>query len=153
MKRGGGLERYLDSLHANYARAGLAYLFKVPNPVNITKHPDRAGLIRGHLMAPVWVDYSGLLKGGRGIAIEAKTYGGNDPSFPLNRLKPHQLQCLTMVQAMGGAAFLFVRHMKAGRDYLIPVDYLNGLERRSFRWDDVARYAVTSPRGWIDRIG
>jgi recombination protein U len=153
MKKGGGLERYLDHLHANYARSGLAYLFKVPNPLNPLAPPGKGGIVRGHLMAAVWVDYSGLLKGGRAVAIEAKTFSTGGPSFPLKRITPHQIQCLTIVHELGGLAFLFVRHMKGGVDYLIPVDYLNDLDRRSFRWDAVARYALPPGRGWIDRVG
>jgi penicillin-binding protein-related factor A (putative recombinase) len=153
VKRGAGLESYLDRLHANYRRRGLGHVVHVPTHVQITS--NQRGKVTGTLRPPVWVDYTGVLQGGRGVAIEAKEARTDKPSFPLSAIRPVQMDTLALVDGLGGVAALYVRRMASlpHQDYFVPWSYIAALDRRSFRWDDVARYAVPAGKTWIDATG
>lgn len=159
-KHGKQLEGYLDALHATYRRAGRAVIAKVPNPVNITK-PVKRGIVTGHLLKPVWVDYTGVVAGGIAVALEAKFTAGSRQSWSFSGMSDHQHQTLTSVHKMGGIAALYVRHGRFSRnakvlvssiDYLIPIAFIDGLDKRSFRWDEVERYRVPAGRTWMDSV-
>ena len=156
-RNGAAFEKYLDTLHANYRRAGLAHLVHVPTPVCITG--TYRGKVQGHLRTPVYVDYTGVLSGGIAVALEAKYTQGGGPSFPLSKISPGQRDVLTSVHHLGGVSALIVRHgmigakgMLASSDYLIPTAYIDSLERKSFRWDAVEMYRIPAGSTWIDAL-
>lgn len=154
MKRGSGLEKYLDILNKNYRNLGIAAVFKVPTPGQI--EGSKGGKTFGRKAPAVWVDYSGMLKGGRAVAVEAKYTGQPVVSFPLSTITDTQRDTLSLVHSMGGVAALYVRHFDiAGpraisRDYFVPVSYLDALTRRSFRWSDVEQFRIPTGRTWVE---
>lgn len=173
MNPGQPLEQYLDVIHANYRRQGKACVVKIPTPVQITNHITvqgvRNGRVSGFTLPVVWVDYSGVVAGGLGVAIEAKTmtckiYSSraktrNPEAFPLSRLPQHQRAALRDVHALGGIAALYLRQIVHGKgmlpassDYFVPAVYLETLDRKSIPWDDVERYKVPPGMTWLDSL-
>ena len=155
IKDGKRLEQFLDSLHATYRAQGNAVIAKVPNPVRILSKGNprqRKAPLSCHLLPPVWVDYTGVVMGGIAVAIEAKCTTDKGPSFALSKLAKHQHQTLTLVNAMGGIAMLYVRRIVGLQrdDYLVPISFIDELEKRSFRWSEVEQYRVPTGRTWLD---
>lgn len=102
---GEGLERWLSAQHAVARREGLALVRKVGAPVVAGKGglPSRwAG--RGP------ADYQGALRGGRALALEAKSV---ERRLSLADIPEHQQRDLEAVERLGGLALLAVEIREA----------------------------------------
>ena len=156
-RNGRAFETYLDTLHKNYRRAGYCHIIHVPTPVKITG--NYRGKVTGHLMAPVHVDYTGVLSGGVAVALEAKYTQGDGPSFALGKISPGQRDVLSSVHEMGGVSAVIIRRGLIGAkgrlsssDYLVPTSFIDACEFKSFRWTAVEKYRIPARRTWIDAI-
>lgn len=125
---GAGFQRRIDALHATYEARDLAHI--LPRPETAVR--QRGGGIAQYTRA-VGADYSGVLRGGRGVALDAKSQasGGTFAIAPLV-VRDAQWDDLRRTHAMGGLAFyaLEVRGGPARGDYVIP-----------WSWCDLARAA------------
>ena len=166
MKRGDALERELATLHANYRRLGLAVVFKVPTWVQITNHKSGSPIVTGRIEGRVWVDFSGVLKGGRGVAIEAKSMDATrferntTAAFQLRRLSAHQRLTLSDVHAVGGIAAVYLmytgrlaRALPGSARYFIPASHIDRLETKSIPWAGIHKFKVPPGKTWIDCVG
>lgn len=116
--RGMGFERDLNAMHAEYERTKRAQMHKQFLPTQ----PVRDGRW-ARVIGRSTVDYVGQLAGGRFVAFDAKDCAGK--RIDLERLQPHQLTFLNVVDAIGGTGFVLVRFERA-RVYVIPI--------RAWRW-------------------
>lgn len=109
---GQSLEARIDSHHETARWLGLADL----------EHQHPAVLIRDgvpvKLLARSGPDYRGVLRGGRAIAVEAKSAGTGrlalvDTGLPrFDGLKAHQRKALERCMRLGGVALVFVRFVR-----------------------------------------
>lgn len=115
--RGMDLEGRLEAVHELYAAVGAA---------RVDKQYVKALPVRDGQWAKVigrcTVDYTGVMRGGRMVAFDAKDAHGT--RIALERLMPHQREYLQQVEQVGGCAFVLARfEAKNGekRVYAIPI--------------------------------
>jgi len=98
---GAAFEAWLTSQHAAVHLAGLAYVRHVGPPVAFTGAGGRELRIVGHGPA----DFQGVLRGGRALALEAKS---RPSRLARAEIPQHQQDDLERVAALGGVALLVV---------------------------------------------
>ena len=108
---GRALETYLNGQHLAALKAGVANVRKVGAPV----------LVGGDGKPYEWAgrgpaDYVGALKGGRAVAIEAKSTEGR---FSRREVPQHQQDDLSHTADLGGLALLVVELRDTGRIYAV----------------------------------
>lgn len=121
--RGRSFEQLLDLTHQVYARHHWALIQSVAVPVRLTRERAAQGHgFVGYYAAKSTVDFVGVLAGGRGIALDAKstrlkTRMAWDPShFPL-----HQQRFLRQWAEQGGLALIVVEFRVLDRFFAIPI--------------------------------
>ena len=98
--RGRNLEELLQWQHNTYASFARAFVWKVATPVTMLR---RDGAIVGAKpTGTATADFLGVVRDGRGIAVEAKEIAGNH--FPWSRIQPQQRECLDAYDRMNGVA-------------------------------------------------
>lgn len=115
--RGMDFEGRLEGVHARYAAAGAARVDKQYVKALPVKNGQWAKVI-----GRCTVDYTGVMRGGRMVAFDAKDCRG--ARIALDRLQPHQRDYLQQVARMGGCAFVLARFEdKRGEKqvYAIPI--------------------------------
>tara|TARA_Y100000034_G_scaffold101317_1_gene125503 strand:+ start:217 stop:672 length:456 start_codon:yes stop_codon:yes gene_type:complete len=118
MQRGNELEKRANQANLNYRKDKKALIMKVPVPILLTR--------KGLRPMQSTVDYTGLVKGGRFIAFDAKETKIKT-SFPLKNIHQHQLAYLDMVEELGGIAFFFI-HFKSihkNKAYITPLSLIH----------------------------
>ncbi len=117
--RGSNLEKRINSANLRYRKGEKkkALILKVATPILYTK--------KGLVATSSTVDYTGLIAGGRFVAVEAKECKSKT-SFPLGNIKQHQLVYLQLVEALGGIAFLLIHFTELYKDmaYKTPLSII-----------------------------
>ena len=128
MKKTNELEKRANKANLKYRKRKEALILKVPVPILYTT--------KGLVVQQSTVDYTGLVKGGKFVAFDAKETK-NKTSFPLANIHEHQLNYLELVEELGGVAF-FLIHFKELYDdkaFFTPLSivqkYWYGNERKS----------------------
>ena len=120
------LEMLIDKTNFQYRQLGVAWVNKIPPPVDIihrrnTRGPGsrdaKARLRKGYL-----VDYIGVYKG-RGVAFEAKSTKSKT-SFPLSNIVDHQYQFLKNWKKNGGISFIIVEFYEYKEYYVLSQEQL-----------------------------
>ena len=93
------LEKRANKANLNYRKAKEALILKVPVPILYTS--------KGLIAQRSTVDYTGLIKGGKFIAFDAKETKSKT-SFPLSNIHDHQLNYLELVEELGGIGFFLI---------------------------------------------
>lgn len=116
-KHGNETEAFVATLNEACARAGVAWLDKVPTNMRVV---GRSGaMVRAVFAQKAIADFVGVLRGGRAVAVEVKrvevtiskrSHAPLPPSLSLSRVEPHQRDYLDRVDAAGGLALLLVVH-------------------------------------------
>lgn len=147
MRRGHGLESYLNGLHARDTRV---LVFHVPTAVQITG--SRGRMVTGRKERAAWVDYSGMIQGGRAVALEAKETKAAGPSFPMSNVQPHQVERLRDAHNMGAISALYIRR-RSGKsvDYLVPWPAIEAItaERKSLPWVQLEKWLIPVGDTWV----
>lgn len=139
----------LDMICAEYARRGIADIRKVDPPVRVMGTGKHRRVI---FLANPWLDYHGVLAGGRAVAIEAKSTSA--PTLAIvpqdsknSGIQHHQHQTAMRLEAMG-AAVGYLWHFD-GRIRIVTPSMVNAqlLRRKSMRWIDA--YPVPAGEGLI----
>ncbi len=130
--RGMSLEEDLNISNLYYQDKKIAYIYKKPTPIQITKvdYPSRnkAVIKEAYFKEPSTTDYNGLYKG-RYIDFEAKETN-NTSSFPLANIHPHQINHIKNINNNNGICFLIVRFNKIHKTYLLLAeDFLSFIEQ------------------------
>ena len=119
--RGMSLEEDLNITNQYYQENDIAYIYKKPTPIKITKvdYPSRreAVIKEAFFKEPSTTDYNGIYKGYY-IDFEAKETK-SETSFPLSNIHPHQITHLKNVLRHGGICFLIVRFTKQNETYFL----------------------------------
>lgn len=106
-RRGRLFESALDAEHKLYAHRGIADIHKIPTPCEQISAPyqSQSGsffVFEGKWGKREFVDYEGVIKGGRSIRLEAKLVSAQQISR--NRLGDHQKAHLERTVKLGGIA-------------------------------------------------
>ena len=134
--RGMGLENDLNLTNLYYVEKGIAYIYKKPTPIQVTKvdYKNNSMIIKeAYFKEPSTTDYNGLYKG-KYIDFEAKETT-NKTSFPLANIHKHQIEHIRHIVNNGGICFLVVRFSTLDKDYILMgndfINYLNNNDRKS----------------------
>lgn len=113
---GGGFEDRLNQAFAWYGAQGLAHVEKTPEPMKIAKSLG-SGRFVAYFEKKAQADYSGVLKGGRAVALEAKFTTG--PKLEQCRVTPRQAAFLDQRQALGAWCYVLAG-FGTGNVYRVP---------------------------------
>ena len=156
--RGMSLEEDLNISNSYYVDRGVAFIYKKPTPIQITKvdYPSRSSAVikEAYFKEPSTTDYNGLYKG-HYIDFEAKETN-NLTSFPLANIHKHQITHLENIYNHGGIAFLIVRFTTLNETYLLPEKnfkvFLETEERKSIPIDFFRNYGYLIKDGYRPRV-
>lgn len=124
--RGMTLEDDINETNSYYRDKDIAYIYKKPTPIKVTKvdfRKDRTSTIKeAFYMEPSTTDYNGIYKGYY-IDFEAKETK-NKTSFPLANIHKHQIKHLENITNHGGIGFIIVRFSVLNKTYLLKAEDL-----------------------------
>ncbi len=118
--RGMGLEEDLNLTNQYYVDKGIAFIYKKPTPIQVTKvdYKNNSIIIKeAYFKEPSTTDYNGLYKK-MYIDFEAKETTSKT-SFPLSNIHKHQIVHLNRIIENGGIGFLIVRFTSLDRNYIL----------------------------------
>jgi recombination protein U len=147
--KGNDLEKRANRQNILYRKDDRALILKVEVPIIITG--------KGLVAKQSTVDYTGVLKGGKAIAFDAKETQ-NKTSFPLSNIKDHQLAYLGFHQKLGGIAFFMIHFKKVyeNKVYITPVSliekYKFGNERKSIPFKDFKKEWLVEIENYLDKV-
>ena len=138
--RGMDLENDINITNQYYIDKAIAYIYKKPTPIQVTKidYKNNSIIIKeGYFKEPSTTDYNGLYKG-LYIDFEAKETSSKT-SFPLSNIHKHQIVHLKHIMDNGGIGFLIVRFTNLNKDYILMakdlMDFLDNNDRKSIPLD------------------
>lgn len=135
--RGMSLESDINETNKYYEEMKIAYIYKKPTPIKITKvdYPsrDKAIIKEAFFTVPSTTDYNGIYKG-KYIDFEAKETR-NKTAFPLSNIHEHQIKHIKNIYEENGIVFLIIRFNFYNETYLLKakdlIDFINNNERKS----------------------
>ena len=134
--RGMGLESDINSTNQYYIDNSIAYIYKKPTPIQVTKvdYKNKNAIIKeAYFKEPSTTDYNGLYNG-LYIDFEAKETTSKT-SFPLSNIHKHQIEHIRHIIDNGGIGFLIVRFTSYNKDYILLgkdlFDFLDKYNRKS----------------------
>lgn len=133
--RGMDLEEDLNLTNQYYIDNNIAFIYKKPTPIQVTKVDYKNGMIikEAYFKEPSTTDYNGLYKG-MYIDFEAKETISKT-SFPLSNIHNHQTDHIRHIVNNGGICFLVVRFSKLNKDYILMgndyINYIDNNDRKS----------------------
>ena len=156
--RGMTLENDINLSNEYYATNDIAYIYKKPTPIQITKvnYPSRnkAVIKEAYFKEPSTTDYNGLYKG-KYIDFEAKETN-NKTSFSLNNIHAHQIKHIRNILNHNGIAFIIVRFNKLNITYLLKgkdlIDFIDNNDRKSIPIEYFKSLGKEIPLGYIPRL-
>jgi recombination protein U len=118
MPGGNELEKRATKANFSYRKDKKALILKVATPIILTK--------KGLVASSSTVDFTGLIKGGRFLAYDAKETQ-NKTSFPLKNIHQHQLHYLELVEELGGIAFFLIHFKKVheNKAFITPISLVH----------------------------
>ena len=155
--RGMGLEDDINLTNKYYVDKNIAFIYKKPTPIQITKvdYSDKGIVIKeAFFKEPSTTDYNGLYKG-KYIDFEAKETN-NKTSFPIQNIHPHQIKHIRNVINNGGIGFLIVRFSKLYKDFILMgedfISYIDNNDRKSIPIEYFEEKGYILDNGYIPRI-
>lgn len=125
---------------------GIAFVQKIPDPVNIVRHLGY-GKVIGQLTSARWVDWGGFAPGGRSIWHESKETNHKTGIYA-SIFKPHQLSYLLLAGENGCISFITIRSSAHDICFAIPWKALAYLP---LKWHELDDYMIDGPR-WAEVI-
>lgn len=155
--RGMSLEGDINLTNEYYRDKEIAYIYKKPTPIQITKvkYPSRsqAVITEAYFKEPSTTDYNGLYKG-KYVDFEAKET--NNLSFPLANIHKHQINHIRAINKNKGVCFLIVRFNKYSKTFLLLandfIDYIDNNTRKSIPLSFFEKNAFIIEENYIPRI-
>ena len=150
-RRGMSLENDINQACEYYLLHELANIHKKPTPITIVDvdYPSRnkAKITEAYFKVPSTTDYNGIYKG-KYIDFEAKECR-SATSFPFSSIHEHQIKHLRSVLSHGAIAFIIIRMVHYGDDYLIKagdfLEFYDHTSRRSLPYDWIVEHGKIIP--------
>ncbi len=140
--RGMNLEDDINQTNEYYRSKDIAYIYKKPTPIKVTKvdfRKDRTSTIKeAFYEEPSTTDYNGIYKGYY-IDFEAKQTK-NKTAFPLANIHKHQIKHLENITRHGGIGFIVVRFDLLNKTYLLKDDDLFSFIKNNTRKSIPVKY-------------
>ena len=134
--RGMELEKELNDTNRYYLDNNIAFIYKKPTPIKITKteYKNNGKIIKEAFFdSPSTTDYNGLYNG-KYIDFEAKETTSKT-SFPLANIHKHQITHIRNINNNSGICFLIVRFTTLNETYLLPsysfLKYIDNNQKKS----------------------
>ena len=132
--RGMCLESDLNITNQFYIDNNIAFIYKKPTPIQITKVDYKnMKITEAYFKQPSTTDYNGLYEGYY-IDFEAKETNSKT-AFPLHNIHTHQIHHLKNVIDNKGIGFLIIRFTKLGKTFLLTaedlISFINNNNRSS----------------------
>lgn len=156
--RGMNLEHDINLTNEYYATNNIAFIYKKPTPIKITKvdYPSRSKAIikEAFFKEPSTTDYNGLYNG-KYIDFEAKETN-NKTAFPLNNIHKHQITHIRNIINHKGIAFLIIRFNKLSKTYFLPgtalIAFIDNEQRKSIPINYFEMHGTIIKESYIPRI-
>ena len=153
--RGMDLESDINITNQYYIDKGIAYIYKKPTPIQVTKVDYKNMVIKeAYFKEPSTTDYNGLYKGYY-IDFEAKETLSKT-SFPLANIHKHQIEHIKHVIDNDGIGFLIVRFKTLNKDFILMgddfINYIEGNNRKSIPLGYFEKVGFIVNNGYIPRI-
>lgn len=155
--RGMGLESDINSTNQYYIDRSIAYIYKKPTPIQVTKvdYKNNSMVIKeAYFKEPSTTDYNGLYKGWY-IDFEAKETT-NKTSFPLANIHKHQIEHIRNVINNGGIGFVIVRFASLDKTYILLgkdlIYFIDNNDRKSIPIDYFYDKGFLVSDGFIPRL-
>ena len=155
--RGMGLESDINMTNQYYIDKGIAYIYKKPTPIQVTKvdYKNNSMVIKeGFFKEPSTTDYNGLYKGWY-IDFEAKETT-NITSFPLANIHKHQIEHIRNIISNGGIGFLIVRFTKLNKNFILLgkdlIEFIDNNDRKSIPLSYFEDKGFLVKEGFIPRL-
>ena len=153
--RGMDLESDINITNQYYIDKGIAYIYKKPTPIQVTKVDYKNMVIKeAYFKEPSTTDYNGLYKGYY-IDYEAKETLSKT-SFPLANIHKHQIEHIKHVINNDGIGFLIVRFKTLNKDFILMgddfINYIEGNNRKSIPLGYFEKVGFIVNNGYIPRI-
>lgn len=156
--RGMALEDDINLTNNYYIDNDIAYIYKKPTPIKITKvdYPSRqkAVIKEAFFTTPSTTDYNGIYKG-KYIDFEAKETNSKS-SFSLANIHKHQIKHLENIYRHGGISFLIIRFNKLNKTYLLKaedlISFLENEKRKSIPLDFFEKYGIIIEEKYNPRL-
>lgn len=146
---GNELEKRATRQNILYRKDERALILKVEIPIILTS--------KGLVAKQSTVDYTGLIKGGKAIAFDAKETLSKT-SFPLSNIKDHQLHYLSFHRKLGGIAFFLIHFKKLyeNKAFIVPISliekYWNSTGRKSIPIKDFKQEWLIDIEHYLDKV-
>ena len=142
--RGMTLEDDINQSNSYYRDKDIAYIYKKPTPIKVTKvtfKKDRTATINeAFYMEPSTTDYNGIYKGYY-IDFEAKETK-HKTSFPLVNIHKHQIKHLENITNHGGIGFIIVRFSTLNKTFLLKAEDLFSFNQNEERKSIPIKYFI-----------
>lgn len=155
--RGMGLEGDINITNQYYIDKGIAYIYKKPTPIQVTKvdYKNNSMVIKeAFFKEPSTTDYNGLYKG-LYIDFEAKETT-NKTSFPLANIHKHQILHIKHIVENGGIGFLIVRFVNLDKNYILMgedlINFLKENKRKSIPYDYFEEKGYLIEMSYVPRL-
>lgn len=156
--RGMALEDDINLSNTYYKDNDIAYIYKKPTPIKITKvdYPSRKEAIikEAFFMTPSTTDYNGIYKG-KYIDFEAKETNSKT-AFSLTNIHKHQIEHLQNVYRHGGISFLIVRFKKLNKTFYLKtedlISFIKNEKRKSIPLTFFLQYGIIIEENYNPRL-
>ena len=142
--RGMDLEGVIESTNEYYRDNDIAYIYKKPTPIGVTKvaYSNKGKRIQdGYYKSPSTLDFNGLYKGYY-IEFDAKVTE-NKTSFPISNVHDHQIKHIYNINKHGGIVFLII--MMNNKYFLLMgntfLDFIKNNTRKSIPYEFLEKNA------------
>lgn len=143
-------ETMIDTTCLAYQKKGLAFIQKTPEPMRVVKNKGK-GQFLCVFEKKAQPDYTGVLKNGTSILMEAKHTDGTN--LPFDRINSVQWQALKQHQLYGGETYVLISFGCVSY-YLVPFEPLYKLKtqgtKKSVNEKDIETYKIPYKNGLVD---
>lgn len=150
------LENIINDTNTYYNSIDKCLIFKKPTPIkvlNVTYPSNKSHLIDKAVYSSIsTLDYNGIYKE-KYIEFDAKECHSKT-SFPLENVKPHQIEHIRKVIKQKGIVFLII-YMN-NEFYLLPgeklIEFIDNSERKSIKYETIKELSIKIKESYTPRL-
>lgn len=137
MGRGKGFEAMIELSNRRYEALGLALAVHHPTPMVVEEALGQGTFVARYVKRHRAPDYVGVVKGGLGVAFDAKSCQGDVWAVDEEHVPSHQVRFLKAWSELGGAGFFLVEFRRRGKVLLVPVEAFERIGKASIRLEEL----------------